>query len=212
MLCSELERKDNTAKRKKNQEAKDFDCDDISEFKTRKIYIDLALEMIGWNFCSNCREEVEVHGMPSESGKGLVDYVLYADNGLPLAVIEAKRTSVDPRKGKVQARLYADCLEKEHGIRPLIFYTNGFETWFWDDGDYPERLVFNFFSKDELDWYYFRKANKRRIDSVKIKDEITNRVYQKKAIQSVCDTLEQGQSTAGNGHRIGKNPSGNFSC
>jgi type I restriction enzyme R subunit len=196
MLRSEQERKDNTEKRKENQEARDFDCDDISEFKTRKIYIDLSLEMLGWNFGSNCREEVEIHGMPSESGKGLVDYVLYADNGLPLAVIEAKRTSVDPRKGKVQARLYADCLEKEHGVRPLIFFTNGFNMWFWDDSDYPERLVFNFFSKDELDWYYFRKANKKRIDSVKIKDEITNRVYQKKAIQAVCDTLEHGQRKA----------------
>ena len=87
-----------------------------------------------------------------------MDYVLYADNGKPPAVIEAKRTSVGPKKGKVQARLYVDCLEKEHNLRPMIFYTNGFENWFWDDENYPERLVANFFTKDELDWYYYRKA------------------------------------------------------
>jgi type I restriction enzyme R subunit len=111
-------------------------------------------------------------------------------------VVEAKRTSVDPRKGKVQARLYADCLEKEHGVRPLIFYTNGFETWFWDDGQYPERLVFGFFTRDELDWHSYRKSNKTPINSVKARDDIANRVYQKKAVQAVCDTLERGQRKA----------------
>ena len=196
MLRSEQERKENSNKRKENQEARDFDCDDISEFTTRKIYIDLALEMSGWDIGTNCREEVEVAGMPSKSGIGFVDYVLYGDNGLPMAVVEAKRTAVDPRKGKVQARLYADCLAKEHGVRPLIFYTNGFETWFWDDSDYPERLVFGFFSKDELDWYVYRKANKKPINAVTINDAITNRVYQKKAIQAVCDSLEHGQRKA----------------
>ncbi len=196
MLRSEKERQQFTDKRKENEEARDFVCDDISEFKTRKIYIDLALEMAGWVIGVNCREEVEVTGMPNDSNKGFVDYVFYADNGAPLAVIEAKRTSVDPRKGKVQARLYADCLEKEHGKRPLIFYTNGFETWFWDDSEYPERLVSGFFTLDELDWYYYRKGNKKPIHSVNIDNAITDRVYQKKAIQAVCDTFEHGQRKA----------------
>ena len=177
-LRSAKERKHFTEKRKENQEARDFVCEDISEFKTRKIYIDLDLETAGWKMGANCLEEVEVKGMPNDSGKGFVDYVLYADNGKPLAVIEAKRTSVDPKKGKIQAKLYADCLEKEHGVRPLIFYANGFETWFWDDGEYPERLVSSFFTRDELDWCYYRKANKKNIGSVKTNDDIAGRAYQ----------------------------------
>ena len=196
MLRSAEERHEFTRKRKHAEQSRDFVCDDISEFKTRKIYIDLALEMAGWAIGTDCLEEVEVKGMPNESGNGFADYVLYADNGKPIAVIEAKRTSIDPKKGKAQARLYADCLEKEHGIRPLIFYSNGFETWLWDDTSYPERLVFGFFTKDELDWHYYRKANKKPIHAVKVNDDITNRVYQKKAVQSVCDTLEKGQRKA----------------
>lgn len=190
------ERQKTTEQRKENEASRDFACSDISEFKTRKIYIDLALEMAGWAMGSNCIEEVEVSGMPNTSGKGYVDYVLYADNGKPLAVIEAKRTSEDPRKGKVQARLYADCLEKEHSIRPLIFYTNGFETWFWDDADYPERLVSGFFTKDELDWIDYRKSNRQPISSVEFNNTIANRPYQKKAVQAVCDALENGQRKA----------------
>ena len=195
-LAEATERAKATAQRKENEAAKDFVCDDMSEFKTRKIYIDLALEMLGWEFGSNCLEEVQVSGMPNQSGTGFVDYVLYADNGKPLAVIEAKRTSVDPKKGKQQAKLYADCLEAKYKVRPLIFYSNGFETWFWDDSEYSERIVSGFFTKDELDWYYYRKANKQSIASVDIQDHISNRPYQKKAIQSVCEAFEQGQRKA----------------
>ena len=192
-LRSKEERVEHTETRKANTKAGDFVCDDISEFVTRKIYIDLALEMVGWNLGSNCLEEVEVAGMPNSSSTGYVDYVLYGDNGTPLAVIEAKRTSVDPQKGKQQAKLYADCLEKEHGTRPLIFFTNGFATWLWDDTEYAERRVSEFFSKDELDWYLYRKGHKTPIHAVTIDDEITNRPYQKKAIQAVCDLLEKKQ-------------------
>ncbi|MGL1932210.1 MAG: DEAD/DEAH box helicase family protein [Desulfotalea sp.] len=192
-LRSKEEREENTQIRKHNEEAGHFDCDDISEYTTRKIYIDLALEMAGWSINNNCLEEVEVTGMPSTSGVGFADYVLYGDNGKPLAVVEAKRTSVDPKKGKVQARLYADCLEKQYGVRPFIFFTNGFETWLWDDTEYPERRVTEFCTKRELDWYFYRKANKQPLDSVSISDDITNRVYQKKAVQTVCDLLSKKQ-------------------
>ncbi len=193
MLASVEEREKAANQRKENKTTHEFKCDDISEFKTRKLYIDLALEMVGWEINGNCREEVEVKGMPNTSGDGFIDYVLYADNGKPLAVVEAKRTSVDPRKGKIQAKLYADCLEKEHGTRPLIFYSNGFETWFWDDSHSPERIVSGFFTKDELDWHYYKNANKKPITAVDFNDDIANRAYQKKAIQAVCDSLGKGQ-------------------
>jgi type I restriction enzyme R subunit len=193
LLKSKDERQKTSKKRKENKASRDFNYSDISEYKTRKIYIDHALELAGWNIGTNCLEEVEVKGMPNPSGIGKVDYVLYADNGKPLCVVEAKRTSVDPKIGKIQAKLYADCLEKEHGVRPLIFYTNGFETYLWDDTDYPERVTSGFLTKDELDWYFYRKTNKKPIHNVKCSEKITDRAYQKKAVQAVCDTLTNGQ-------------------
>lgn len=195
-LKPEKEREFYSNLRKSNLKSRHFKCDDISEFKTRKLYIDLDIEICGWKIGSDCIEEVELDKMPTSSGKGYADYVLYSDNGKPLAVIEAKRTSVDAKKGKIQAKLYADCLEKQYNTRPLIFFTNGFETWFWDDTEYPERIVSGFFTKDELEWIFYRQKNKKPISKVKINNNITDRPYQKKAIQSVCDTFERGQRKA----------------
>ena len=192
-LRSAKERIEFAEARETSSEAEDFKCDDISEFKTRKIYIDHALEYAGWEIGTNCLEEVEVKGMPNSSGTGFVDYVLYADNGLPLAVVEAKRTSVDPQVGKQQAKLYADCIEAQHGVRPLIYYTNGFTTYFSDDTNAHERTVFGFFTKDELDTYNYQNKNRQSLKGTSPKDEIAGRVYQKKAIQAVCDNLQKGQ-------------------
>ncbi len=139
-----------------NSKARVFPKIDLSEFKTRKLYIDLALELAGWKMGSDCRVEVELSGMPNPSGAGRADYVLYGENGRPIAVVEAKRTSVDAKAGKIQAALYADCIKKEYGERPFIFYTNGFTTWFWDDARYPERQVSGFFSPSELAWFIQR--------------------------------------------------------
>jgi type I restriction enzyme R subunit len=185
-----------TQKREENTQARDFKPDDLSEFKTRKIYIDLMLEMAGWTIGSNCVEEVEVTGMPSGSGIGYVDYVLYGENGKPVAVVEAKKTSVDPKKGKIQAKCYADCLEQMHGVRPFIFYTNGFSTYFWDDANYPARQVSGFFTPAECAWYRQRKAQKQPLNTATINSSIANRHYQKTAIQAVCETLSQGHRRA----------------
>ena len=196
LLKSAPEREKVTEIRVENESRADFSCDDISEFKTRKIYIDLSLEMAGWEIGDSCREEVEVSGMPNTSKVGYVDYVLYAADGKPLAVVEAKRTSKDPKEGKIQAKLYADCLEKQHGVRPLIYYTNGFEYWLWEDTFYPERIVSGIATRDCLDWYRQRVANREDISAVSIKDEISNRPYQKGAIQAVCDNLSKAQRKA----------------
>lgn len=168
----------------------------LSEWTTRKLYIDLMLELAGWTQGSNCRCEVEVRGMPSASGQGFADYVLYGADGNPVAVIEAKRTSVDPKLGKIQAKCYADCLEAQYGVRPVIFYSNGFTTWFWDDQHAPERLIAGFFSPDELAWQKQRQAQKQPLTGIQIREDICNRHYQKTAIQAVCETLTQGHRKA----------------
>lgn len=140
-----------TAEKEKNKEERHFNPEAISEFKTRKIYIDVDMKMEGWIFdgpSQNVVEEYEVDGMAGVPGqKGYVDYVLFGRNGLPLAVVEAKKTSRDPNVGRKQAVLYADCLERRFGRRPMIFNTNGFETYFWDDKTGPQRQVSGIFSR-----------------------------------------------------------------
>lgn len=167
----------------------------ISEEETRRIFIDMLLQEAGWQVLSTKGAvaplkaciEVEVHGMPSESKIGYADYVLFGANGNPLAVIEAKRTSVDKIKGRHQAELYADCLEKRYGIRPVVYLSNGYTTSIID-GIYPERELMSFHTADELTRIIDRRSRKNILD-FKVNDEIANRYYQKEAIKSVCEHL-----------------------
>lgn len=183
-----------TKKRKENKENYDFNIDEISEFDTRKKYIDVELKLSGWDIGKDVGEEIEVKGMPNNEGIGFVDYVLYGDNGKPLAVVEAKRTSKDPKVGQQQAKLYADCLEKQYGQRPIIFITNGFETYIWDDyNQYSERRVYGFYKKSELQLIVDRRYSKIPLNNIEIKDEISNRYYQKEAIINVCEAIENRQ-------------------
>ena len=187
-------RKELTEKRKESSKNYNFKIDEISEFETRQRYIDVELRLAGWQFGKDIGEEVEVSGMPNDSQIGFVDYVLYGANGKPLAVVEAKRSSKDPNIGQQQAKLYADCLEKEFKQRPVIFYTNGFETYIWDDyNNYSPRRVYGFFTKDELQLIVDRRFEKKPFTNVKINDDISNRYYQKEAILSVCDALSKNQ-------------------
>lgn len=187
-------REELTEKRKSNTENYDFTVSEINEYETRKRYIDVELKLSGWNFDSDIREEVEVIGMPNESGLGYVDYVLYGDNGKPLAVVEAKRTSKDPKVGQQQAKLYADCLEKQSGQRPVIFFTNGFDSFICDDyNGYCERRVFGFYKKEELQLMVDRRNSRIPLKNLDIKDEISNRYYQKEAIINVCEAMENRQ-------------------
>ena len=134
---------------------------DWNEDKTRKLIIDLALQRAGWPLDQEQDREYEVTGMPNKKGIGYADYVLWGDDGKPLAVVEAKKTTVDPEVGQQQAKLYADCLEAMHGQRPIIFYTNGYKTRLWDDLAYPPRTVAGFYKKDELASLIIRRAAAR---------------------------------------------------
>ena len=164
-----------------------------SEADTRRRYIDVNLQESGWD---NLREgyelEYKVRGMPAStnpSGAGSVDYVLWGDDALPLAVIEAKKSLSDARKGKHQAELYADCLEAMHGQRPVIFYSNGFETFLWDDQFYAEREVQGFYSKDELQLLIDRRRTRTDPREFTVNPEIAGkgRPYQLEAVTRVAE-------------------------
>ncbi|MDM0932361.1 DEAD/DEAH box helicase family protein [Clostridium perfringens] len=187
-------RKLRTEKRKENTENNHFKVDDISEAETRRRYIDVELKLSGWTFGKDVLIEVEIPGMPNNSGVGFADYVLYGDNGKPLAVVEAKRTSVDEKKGEQQAKLYADCLEKQYGQRPIIFLSNGFNYWIWDDCG--QRRTFGFYKKSELQLIIDRRTSKKNLNNIKISDDISNRYYQKEAITAVAEAFEKNQRKA----------------
>ena len=179
-----------TKQRTSKKIAYNFKVSDISEFETRKQFIDLDLKIAGWD-STNIRKEVEVKGMPNTQEAGYVDYVLYGENGKPLAVVEAKRTSKDAKIGQQQAKLYADCLEKEYAQRPIIYYTNGKEIYMWDDLSYPERKVSGFYTQDELQLLIKRRDSKENLEHIYIANNIANRPYQLEAVKKVCESFEQ---------------------
>lgn len=183
-------RKQMAGQRAVNNGSRVFHVDKISEAQTRKKYIDVELQVAGWVIGRNCTEEEEVAGMPNASGVGYVDYVLWGKNNLPLAVVEAKKASVDPIVGNRQAKLYADCLQNKFGQRPLIFTTNGFDIYYTNDVvGYPRRKVSGFFTQEELQLEVDRRKQRIPLDSIEINDRITDRPYQKEAVTAVCDAI-----------------------
>jgi type I restriction enzyme, R subunit len=166
------------------------DDHDYNEQETRDRYIDVLLREAAWPLDQPQDREFEVEGMPNEQGKGFVDYVLWGDDGLPLAVVEAKHTRRDATVGRQQAKLYADCLQQRFGRRPAIFYSNGYETWLWDDLRYAPRRVQGFYTKDELELLIGRRTSARRLAGIEIDTLIVERHYQHRAIRRITEALE----------------------
>lgn len=166
----------------------------FDEATTRKRLIDSQLALCGWWVGENgaateeVSQEYPVDHQPTATGRGYADYVLWNDDGKPLAVIEAKKTAVDAEQGRTQARLYADGLEKQHGQRPVIFYTNGFDTWIWDDAQgYIPRYLFGFYSKDSLQYLLHQRRTRLALDTVSINPDIVDRLYQQEAIKRLTE-------------------------
>lgn len=167
------------------------DTHDYNEEQTRDLYIDLLLREAGWTLSEPRDREFEVSGMPTPQGKGFVDYVLWGEDGKPLAVVEAKRTRRDARVGQQQAKLYADCLEQRFAQRPLIYTTNGYEHWLWDDTQYPPRAVQGFHKRDELQLMVQRRQTRKPLASMPIDHAIVERHYQHRALRRIGETFEQ---------------------
>lgn len=161
---------------------------DLSEYKTRKLYIDTMLEDAGWTEGKNWINEMELPGMPNKSEVGYADYVLYDDAHRPLAVIDAKRTCLDVAKGRQQVKLYADLLEKQCGRRPVIFLTNGFDTRI-DDGQYPERKISVIYSKRDLEKWFNLQSMKTSLRHITVDKNIAGRYCQESAVKAVCDSF-----------------------
>ncbi len=166
------------------------DTHDYSEAETRDYFIDLLLKEAGWELEAKKNFEIEVTGMPNNEGKGFVDYVLWGDDGKPLGLVEAKRTKKDAKVGQQQAKLYADCLEAQYGQRPVIFCSNGYEHWLWDDASYPPRAVQGFFKKQELELMIQRRATRKKLADAAINAAIIERYYQTRAVRRIGETFE----------------------
>lgn len=178
-----------TAKRAEQQQTYVPKPLDLSEYKTRKIYIDSMLLDAGWTEGKDWMNEVELPGMPNKSEVGFADYVLYDDMHRPLAVVEAKRTCVDVAKGRQQAKLYADLLEAQYKRRPVVFLTNGFETRIIDN-QYPERKIAVIYSKRDLEKLYNLQTMKTSLKHISVDKKIAGRYYQEGAIKAVCDAFD----------------------
>ncbi len=163
---------------------------DLSEFKTRKLYIDVMLKDAGWIEGKNWQNEVELMGMPNKSETGRADYVLYDDAHKPLAVVEAKQTCTDVAKGRQQAKLYADILEKQYKRRPIIFLTNGFDTRIIDN-QYPERKVSGIYSKRDIEKWFNLLTMRMPLKNIVVDRNIAGRYYQEAAIKAVCGSFDQ---------------------
>ena len=185
-----------TGAKERNRQSRTITMEDLSEFSTRKIYIDAMLLGMDWELegpDSDVSQEYEVEGMAGVPGqKGYADYVLWGRDGKPLAVVEAKKACKDPNTGRTQAKLYADCLELRFGQRPVMFTTNGFDTFFWDDKGGPQRKVSRIFSKTDLERIIERRTSRLPLESITISNAITDRYYQQAAIRSVCEEISRG--------------------
>ncbi|MBI5628729.1 MAG: DEAD/DEAH box helicase family protein, partial [Candidatus Rokubacteria bacterium] len=167
------------------------DTHDYSEAETRDYFIDLLLKEAGWPLDQPRDREFEASGMPNEQGQGFVDYVLWGDDGKPLAVVEAKRTKKSAQVGQQQAKLYADCLEAQFGRRPVIFYSNGYEHWLWDDAGYPPRAVQGFFKKAELELMIQRRTSRKPLADAPVNTQIVARYYPTRAIRRIGEAFEK---------------------
>jgi type I restriction enzyme R subunit len=176
----------------KKRNAATPDEHNYSEAETRDYFIDKLLKEVGWIFTRDGHDtEYRVTGMPNGPGVGFVDYMLWGDDGRPLALVEAKKTRKSAQIGQQQAKLYADCLEAQFGRRPVIFYTNGYEHWLWDDANYPPRPVEGFYKKSELELMIQRRQSRTKLAATAIDEKIVERYYQTRSIRKIGEAFEQ---------------------
>lgn len=169
----------------------------LTEKETRKVYIDVELEAVGWKVCQKenvpvsgeAGIEIRVDGMPNNKEEGFCDYVLYDTDCKPLAIVEAKKTSINPIKGRQQVVLYGECMKKVWGYTPVLYYTNGYEIKVIDQLGYPDRTVLGFMSLKELKLMIQRQSMNRTITDFSFNMDIANRPYQRVALTKILEVF-----------------------
>lgn len=171
-----------------------------NEKLTRKEIIDQRLKKAGWIVTDRTQviEEFDIHLTVVQepttpyAGHQFSDYVLLGKDGKPLAVVEAKKTSVDAAIGREQAKQYCQNIQTTQGGElPFCFYTNGHDIYFWDLDNYPPKKVHGFPTRDDLERYqYIRKARKTLAGEL-INTKIAGRDYQIHSIRAVMEAIEK---------------------
>lgn len=169
----------------------------MNEAQTRKELIDHQLKLAGWNI-NDFTQVVSEYSVISKAnepssdyGPTFSDYVLLGKDGKPLAVVEAKRTSKDAALGKEQAKQYCLGIEKETGVLPFCFYTNGLDIFFWDLNNYPPKKIIGFPTRDDLERYDFIRKRRKPLATELINTNIAGRDYQIQAIRAVMEAIEK---------------------
>ncbi len=171
----------------------------MNEAQTRKEIIDNRLAEAGWHVddvtqvvCEFAVNKSIVSEPSQKYGNTFSDYVLLGKDGKPLAVVEAKKTSVDSRKGEEQAKQYSKHIQEQFDCElPFCFYTNGHEIYFWDLGNAPPKKVIGFPTREDLEKLSFIRRHKTPLADELINSEIAGRSYQIQAIRSVFEALEE---------------------
>ena len=162
----------------------------FDEADTRAQLIDVMLREAGWDVDDPAHLEVPVTF--ADGSPGRADYAFFTASGLPLAVIEAKRAREDLARGRTQALLYADALERAHGRRPVIFYTNGLEVALWDDArGYPPRRIGGFYTPAEVETLIARRLSERPLADLQPNPEIAGREYQLRALKAITESFDR---------------------
>ncbi len=162
-----------------------------SQTAARGDAIDRLLHAAGWPLTGPDDTAFPLAGLPTPPGKAYVDYVLWDDRRKPLAIVEARHTRRNTRAGQQRARQYADGLEALTGQRPLIYYTNGRDHWFWDDRAGPPRAVQGFHRQDELERLLGCRTHRQPLATAAIDTAIAGRPYQHRAIRRIAEAFEQ---------------------
>ena len=170
---------------------------DLTEAETRKLYIDTYLEEAGWTVSTVKGElvpggasiEYKVTGMPPDGQDGYCDYVLFGNDGKPLAVVEAKKTSVSEEKGRIQVQRYGERLEAKFGVKPVLYYTNGYRIQCLDRVYAAPRQLVAFHTLKELERMRALQA-RGPIGDMEPNADIAGRPYQTTAIKALCEHFD----------------------
>ncbi|MDG7000133.1 MAG: DEAD/DEAH box helicase family protein, partial [Nitrososphaerota archaeon] len=183
----------------------------LNEYRTRKEKIDVLLLQAGWDVKDITKVRIEVDTKSSDFNNGIyytvkdtlndpdidekayADYLLLDKTGSALAVIEAKRTSKDPISGQKQVEDYADDIKRQTGKDVFIFFTNGYEIWFWNKPFEGPRMVMGFHNLAAMERLIYQRTFMKDFSDVPIKKEIVDRPYQIEAVKRVLEGIEKGK-------------------